>query len=68
MPAYLLFWSGHSLNDPDTMKESFGFKTGLASLSLANLGEKTTNTLKLALTETHHTVNLFCNNGVIGAL
>ena len=40
-PAYILFWSGKSLNNPDTQIEgsNFSFNTVIAALSLANLGE-----------------------------
>lgn len=40
MPAYVLFYSGHSLNNPDLKQDSsFDLNTSLAAISLANLGQ-----------------------------
>ena len=50
LPAYVLFWSGHTLNDPDrTADESFGFSKFIASFSLANIGEIAVNINQLDL-------------------
>lgn len=50
-PAFVLFWSGKSLNNPDTQidGENYSFNTYIAALSLANLGDLSfrMNTLKL---------------------
>ena len=43
MPAFVLFWSGRSLNNPDTQEGSMTLDIFIASLSLANLGEKSIN-------------------------
>ena len=44
MPAYVLFWSGKVLNNPDvTAEEGLSFNKFIASLSLANIGEKSEN-------------------------
>ena len=44
MPAYVLFYSGRTLNNPDTQVEGQGFEfdSFLGSLSLANIGEIST--------------------------
>lgn len=41
MPAYILFWSGNVLNNPDSTTENVTFDTFIASISLANLGDNT---------------------------
>lgn len=69
MPSYLLFWSAHGLNDPDTQQgEGIDFKTSLAALSLANLGQKSYNEIKLDLNQDSSTIKLFCDHGVIGKM
>ena len=42
LPAYTLFWSGYTLNNPDTQIEgsTLSFTKLIASLSLANIGER----------------------------
>ena len=53
MPAYILFWSGNVLNNPEKKKDqSFSLNTSLAAISLANLGEKSTMLLELDLSLT----------------
>ena len=49
VPAYVLFWSGRSLNNPDSkdQEQAFQLNTYIASLSLANLGEASYNILEL---------------------
>ena len=50
MPAYNLFWSGRVINNPDrTTNQGFNLNTGLAAISLANIGEKSTMELELNL-------------------
>lgn len=39
MPAFILFWSGNLLNNPDTTVDGINFNTFIASISLANLGD-----------------------------
>lgn len=49
-PAYLLFWSGRTLNNPDkSAEESLSFSKFIASLSLANIGEISININQLDL-------------------
>ena len=38
-PAYILFWSGNVINNPDKKADgTFDFNDQLAAISLANLG------------------------------
>ncbi len=70
VPAYVLFWSGRSLNNPDSkdQEQTFQLNTYIASLSLANLGEASINTLELPLDKETAPVKMFCETGVIGRL
>ena len=53
MPAYILFWSGNILNNPEKKQDqSFSLTNSLAAVSLANLGEKATVLLELDLSLT----------------
>ena len=42
LPAYTLFWSGNTINNPDTHIEgsTLSLAKYIASLSLANIGER----------------------------
>ena len=53
LPAYVLFWSGRTLNNPDKTTESFSFPKFIASLSLANIGELSVNINQLPLFKLH---------------
>ncbi len=70
VPAYVLFWSGRSLNNPDSkdQEQAFQLNTYIASLSLANLGEASFNILELPLDRETAIVKMFCETGVIGRL
>ena len=69
LPAYALFWSGNVLNNPDTTQESgLDFKTSLAALSLANLGEFETMSLEFKLGSETQAAHLYCEHGIIGQM
>ena len=79
MPAYLLFWSGEVINNPYTPEAGQGlsFNGYLASLSLANLGEKSSRNLKLSLKKTlgaqkldfaTQQVDMFCDSGTMAVV
>ena len=69
VPAFILFWSGRHLNNPDTSTDSgFRLNTFIASLSLANLGQKSINLDQLDLKENDSIVEMFCETGIIGKI
>ena len=72
LPAYALFWSGRSLNNPDKISEdqklSLTVNTFIASISLANLGEKSININKLELSKPTQGTEMFCETGKIGRI
>jgi len=81
LPAYLLFWSGRTLNNPDkSADESLSFTTMIASLSLANIGEISVNLNQLNLYKTNlnktdtlelaqvKKFSMFCETGLIGEI
>ena len=70
IPAYVLFWSGRSLNNPDTadQDQQFHLNTFIASLSLANLGEKSYNIMEFPLDKDRVPFKMFCLTGKIGRI
>ena len=79
LPAYLLFWSGRTLNNPDRVADqTFSFPKFIASLSLANIGEISLNINQLDLFKSDESdpilkvkaptkqVEMFCETGKIG--
>ena len=77
-PAYVLFWSGFTLNNPNTTAdETFSFPNFIASLSLANIGELAVNVNQLELYEDQDgdqnirssmNIEMFCDTGFIGQI
>ena len=69
LPAYMLFWSGRLINNPDrTVDQGFSINTGLAAISLANLGEKSSMLLALNPKLASQQVEMYCETGAIGAV
>lgn len=68
VPAFVLFWSGKSLNNPDTQidGDNFSFNTYIGALSLANLGDLSFRMNTLDLSKEMQMVELFCETGKIG--
>ena len=66
MPAYILFWSGNVLNNPDTTTEKVTFDTFIASISLANLGDNSKSLNQLDINNSTSTIEMFCEIGNIG--
>lgn len=80
-PAFLLFYSGRTLNNPDKLAdESFSFPNLIASLSLANIGELSVNINQLDLYKQDprvrgglikadsKNIEMFCETGTIGEI
>ena len=72
MPAYILFWSGNVINNPDRKGDNnFDLNSSLATISLANLGEKSQMVLEIPLSnpnKTQHSLDLFCDQASIGPI
>ena len=70
MPAYILFYSGRTLNNPDTQIEGQGFEfdSFLGSISLANIGEISTQENIFDLNSASQKAEMFCETGTIGAI
>lgn len=72
MPAYILFWSGNVINNPDKKADNnFDLNSSLAAISLANLGEMSKMTLEIPLSDPNkiqHSMDLFCDQGSIGPI
>ena len=72
MPAYILFWSGNVINNPDKKADNnFDLNSSLAAISLANLGEREQMLLEIPLSDENkrqHSLDLFCDQGSIGQI
>ncbi len=66
-PAYVLFWSGASAENPNqASEEGMTFADVVLGLSLGNLGDKQWHINELKLNKPKQRVQLLCTTGVIG--
>ena len=70
LSAYTLFWSGYTINNPDTQVEGSTLSVDklIASLSLANIGERLIKYNELSLSNERQSAELFCETGAIGKI
>ena len=67
MPAFVLFWSGNILNNPDTNPEGLSLGRFIAAVSLANIGDTVKMLNQLDLNLPRQELDMFCEVGKIGA-
>jgi len=63
LPAFVLFWSGGGLKDSEETQSPFNLL--VTSLSLANLGQKTTSMHQLDLMRKSDKIEVICDVGKI---
>ena len=68
LPAYSLFWSGYTINNPEIQVEGsiLSLEKIIVSLSLANIGEKQIKYNELNLSKERQIADLFCETGSLG--
>ena len=68
LPAYILFWYGYTINNPDTQIEGSTLSVAqyIASLSLANIGERLIEYNEFNLINERQSAECFCETGSIG--